>query len=403
MLRCFLVLFCWTQFQTQIFASDVVSFFFYDPQASVEVNVRAFSRWMASLPEDELDAATARFGLEFSSMKTALQWEAFSNEDCVKQWWFFDDQDARTKDALRKYFVQNIGKWQERSEEQKHIVLMMFTHDAAVVKCRLDHGCTGFEAEGLTPADASFKVKKGKVKFPAPAVLNFKIPNAEGEHRVRCVNGEWFEINITQGFAPIIKSFYSAELEIVEGNRTAITWVVLGVDSVMLDNGMGLKPGRWQVFVSPESSTQYTLSAANAYGGASQSLQVNVTPVVFAGMSVRFMGNGKIPSKQKQAIVQVKLFDQSGKERMVWEGGEGQAFGTDCTNCGPFIAKPASMIRFRELNAGRVELRLLNATETYAFLPEVILHFSNFGEFTVPFPPGSVQELHPGEVIEITW
>lgn len=77
---------------------------------------------------------------------------------------------------------------------------------------------------------------------------------------------------------PAIVSFYANPSVITAGGSTVLTWNVSGLNSVTIDQGLGVLPPAGSRDVSPNVTTVYTLSASSALGIISKSVVVNVNP-----------------------------------------------------------------------------------------------------------------------------
>lgn len=79
------------------------------------------------------------------------------------------------------------------------------------------------------------------------------------------------------GVAPVISSFTATPSSIVAGKSTTLTWSVSGATTLSIDHGVGTVSGT-SATVTPSATTNYTLTATNAYGSAQLSASVTVTP-----------------------------------------------------------------------------------------------------------------------------
>lgn len=76
---------------------------------------------------------------------------------------------------------------------------------------------------------------------------------------------------------PIIATFDAVPDYIIAGNRASLTWTVTGARSVSIDNGIGSVALRGTRTVIPNTTTVYTLTAANQAGTVTATAQVMVT------------------------------------------------------------------------------------------------------------------------------
>jgi hypothetical protein len=85
-------------------------------------------------------------------------------------------------------------------------------------------------------------------------------------------------ILVQTGARPSIQSFSAAPVEIVEGDKSTLTWRVDGADTVSIDNGVGNVNASGSTDVMPARSTTYTLTAKNRFGETLASASVVVHP-----------------------------------------------------------------------------------------------------------------------------
>ena len=77
---------------------------------------------------------------------------------------------------------------------------------------------------------------------------------------------------------PEILAFDAAPAQINAGESTTLRWVVKGVDTVDIDQGIGKAAAAGSGEVSPATTIAYTLTAANTAGTASKSVVIVVNP-----------------------------------------------------------------------------------------------------------------------------
>jgi hypothetical protein len=109
--------------------------------------------------------------------------------------------------------------------------------------------------------------------------------------KVQDNNGNWSNevrgtVNVTGGGAPppaglpVINSFTANPPNIVVGGSSSLGWNVSGANSVTIDQGIGNVAGSGTTSVSPPSTANYLLTATNAAGTVTASVQVVVSGVV---------------------------------------------------------------------------------------------------------------------------
>jgi len=78
--------------------------------------------------------------------------------------------------------------------------------------------------------------------------------------------------------APPAVGFAATDDSILEGDSTALFWIVTDAASVQIDQGIGsVVPTVGSVVVSPASDTTYVLTASNSIGSVTQSVTIKVT------------------------------------------------------------------------------------------------------------------------------
>jgi arylsulfatase A-like enzyme len=77
---------------------------------------------------------------------------------------------------------------------------------------------------------------------------------------------------------PVINLFTASPPSIIAGNSSTLSWSVTEAISVSISPGIGTVSSSGSTSVSPTSNTTYTLTATNAFGPATASVTVNVTP-----------------------------------------------------------------------------------------------------------------------------
>jgi len=91
---------------------------------------------------------------------------------------------------------------------------------------------------------------------------------------------------LTVNPAPVSISFYANPAVLSSGGSSLLQWNVAGATDVSIDQGIGPIPSTGSKLVSPQNTTTYTLTAANAAGKTSRTLTVAVNPPIQADLSV---------------------------------------------------------------------------------------------------------------------
>ncbi|MEP7156544.1 MAG: hypothetical protein ABI905_12270 [Betaproteobacteria bacterium] len=75
---------------------------------------------------------------------------------------------------------------------------------------------------------------------------------------------------------PVISTFTASRDNIISGNNVVLNWTTSGATIVSMDQGIGDVTGVNTFSVSPSATTRYTLTASNASGNVTASVQVNL-------------------------------------------------------------------------------------------------------------------------------
>jgi len=113
------------------------------------------------------------------------------------------------------------------------------------------------------------------------------IPTASTTYKLTAVNTFGTETaettvtvnRLTDGTAPVIKSFAAVPSSIPEGGISSLSWDVKGFTIITIDQGIGIPTSRYSQSVSPAATTAYTLTAINSYGTDNRTVTVTVSVV----------------------------------------------------------------------------------------------------------------------------
>lgn len=86
-------------------------------------------------------------------------------------------------------------------------------------------------------------------------------------------------VNVQTGNRPIITSFKAEPTEIVEGDKSTLSWAVQGADTIEI-TGVASPAASGSGDVMPTTTTIYTLTATNKFGASTATATVNVIPRV---------------------------------------------------------------------------------------------------------------------------
>lgn len=77
--------------------------------------------------------------------------------------------------------------------------------------------------------------------------------------------------------APLIGRFNANPARITPGQTSTLSWVIVGADTVTIDQGIGDVAPNSSTSVAPDATTTYTLTASNAAGTSTRSVTVEVS------------------------------------------------------------------------------------------------------------------------------
>jgi hypothetical protein len=83
---------------------------------------------------------------------------------------------------------------------------------------------------------------------------------------------------LTDGTAPVIKSFTAVPSSITGGGTSSLSWEYKGATILIIDQGIGILPSKFSQPVSPAETTTYKLTAINSFGTDNATVTVTVVP-----------------------------------------------------------------------------------------------------------------------------
>jgi hypothetical protein len=177
---------------------------------------------------------------------------------------------------------------------------------------------------------------------------------------------------------PFIRQFFSSEKNIIEGERIALTWEVLGAKDVFVNEGIGVKDRIWQLYMSPIDSIVFELSATNAAGTVSQRVEVNVQRILLSKAKITYFNPNDGDAKAKGTLATVRLHDMGGKEVACLSEGENVEFSGKTPYNGPFELQWQGILYKRDLKKGYFTVEIEgDAPDTWVFSPILILEFTD--------------------------
>ena len=177
---------------------------------------------------------------------------------------------------------------------------------------------------------------------------------------------------------PYIKKYFASEYDIRESERIALTWEVLGAQSVELDNGIGNKPPKWQINVSPLDTTAYVLTAVNAYGSVSDTLHIDVVQTEMTATKLTFFCPEAGDPKLAVSGIRAKILDMDNREVALFEGGMGLEMNGKTSYYGPFSFNWDEAVYKRQLRRGKLIFELFGPEQDiWTFSPILLLNYSD--------------------------
>jgi hypothetical protein len=177
---------------------------------------------------------------------------------------------------------------------------------------------------------------------------------------------------------PYIKKFFSSNTETEEGEHIALTWEVLGASKVSLDNSIGEKAAKWQMNISPLSSTVYTLTAENEYGSSTSEVSIKVERSVLRSAKITYFCPEKGDPKLKGTSVNISLYDVNGNQVATFTNAADLEFSGKVAYNGPFELKWNDVVYKRDLKKGKFIVKIEGTNQDkWTFSPILILDYSD--------------------------
>ena len=177
---------------------------------------------------------------------------------------------------------------------------------------------------------------------------------------------------------PYIKKFISSDTETEEGEHIALTWEVLGAKKVSLDNNIGEKAPKWQMNISPLSTTVYTLSAENEYGSTTKEVSIKVERSVLRSAKITYFCPEKGDPKMKGSAITISIFDINGNKVATLTNAEEFEFSGKVAYNGPFQLIWEDVVYKRDLKKGKFTVQITGAqADKWTFSPILILDYSD--------------------------
>lgn len=346
----------------------------------------ALAQYAAALPVE--DRATwgselLKNGVDGHALLKALQWSNLSAHDLRARLYYFKDMDARSLSLLSSFVSKHRFAWQQIQKVQR---------ETNTILCLALPTPNHFDIQVSGATDLR-KVEAHQIKFLGGDMVNAKgkliRKGSEARRQTVIVEGDQATLTIfwksksamllqwpdRLKIAPMVLLFDIAEKNIVEGNRTFLTWVVIGADQVLLNEGIGQKQSKGQVFIAPETSRTYSIKAKNIFGECSASTDVHVERVYLGGAELLLSFKGAIGNKSGEW--QVRLLDSEGNS-VAMKSGVYSSSETVTQLIFPMEVERG--VLQKSLRSGKLEITVNFTSGNVEVLPSLKLSYSNLAE-----------------------
>lgn len=178
---------------------------------------------------------------------------------------------------------------------------------------------------------------------------------------------------------PYIVDFFASENAPMETQRVFLTWNVLGTKEILMDNGVGVHPSKWQVSIAPEDTIVYTLVASNAFGSVSKQVKLDVEQVVLTNAIITVFTPEKGDPKALGTKIVATLDGYAKGVLGRFEGAaELECEGIKTPYVGPFKFSYNTPVYKRDFIRGQFTVKIEGENpDEWLFSPIVILQFSD--------------------------
>jgi hypothetical protein len=367
---------------------SVVLTFTTAPTFSDEQCARALTQWAAHIPCSDVASWCATLeneGIDAKAMLQTLQWQKLTIREIQTRCYFFKDHDVKTLRKFTDFVAKHRAHWasEQRAKEQGGVACIVYhLPEPEMYSIRLfrDSGLRAIKTHGL-------KLRTGNI-FKPNGKYNKKSKENVREHSLKVnANEAVLSLEYTDGStvnftwprplhpAPVFIYCEAAEKLIVEGNRTYLTWVVLGTDSIEVNEGIGVKPAKWQLFIAPEQTTDYVFRARNAHGACEATVAVEVERVTLGGVQL-MLDVADFPAKTDSLEIRVELFDRNKNEAASWKGWLRPLRSSQ----GVFLMSVIPGVLRKSFQSGSIVVSLIDQEAQLKIRPQLTLNYSNLSE-----------------------
>ncbi len=391
-------------FSKKIIASDFVISFEYKETAPLDSNIAAFQNWWNHF-EGEENYEKANEILQPYSVNPSLLLNVMGYGKNEKDWKelnhrldFAVELTIKEKENLLRFIKDVTSKINDRKQtlqtNKQSFVELSFAATAGVYRIFFfNHSIEKLKAtriissQKLTPR-TSFKWIKKNGKFKKPSirsgekveqVFSCSLDNALSLSWV--VNERSFSHSIpaVEKNPPYIVDFFASENAPMETQRVFLTWNVLGTKEILMDNGVGAHPSKWQVSIAPEDTIVYTLVAANTFGSVSKQVKLDVEQVLLTSAIITVFTPEKGDPKALGTKIVATLDGYAKGVLGRFEGAmDLECDGVKTPYVGPFKFSYDAPVYKRDFIRGQFTVKIEGEkSDEWLFSPIVILQFSD--------------------------
>lgn len=400
----FVVVFFSLFFSKKIIASEFIVSFDYKDSAPLDSNIAAFQNWWNHF-EGEENFERANEILKPYSVNPSLILNVMGFDKNENDWKelnhrldFAVELTIKDKEHLLRFVKDVAFKINERKlvlqNNKETFVELSFSSTPGIYTIRFFNYSLGKQkapkviaSQKVSPRGTSVWMRSNG-KFKKPSVRSGeKIEQVFSSPLDNALSISWYfnEKNTTHTIPPAEKNppyivdFFASENAPMETQRVFLTWNVLGTKEILMDNGVGAHPSKWQVSIAPEDTIVYTLVASNAFGSVSKQVKLDVEQVVLTNAIITVFTPEKGDPKALGTKIVATLDGYAKGVLGRFEGAaELECEGIKTPYVGPFKFSYDAPVYKRDFIRGQFTVKIEGEkSDEWLFSPIVILQFSD--------------------------
>lgn len=381
--------------------TDLNTIYTYDFRQSTSDSIRAasFANWYKDVVRNPAlgVAYCESFGITASELANAVSARSDDAESIAREFDFYNEQEPGFQNKLIKFLqakrsvTENLFAEKTKSGTTYLVILAAERHDqfdlglinTGAEKNRLKKiEFSGNNAEPVSGGVFMKNAKRTNRKNIGNTLLTqrFKRNNTGGVSIYIQTTHQKLTIELPQIAAarPYIRKFFPSTYEVLEGERIAITWEVLGAKNVFVNNEVGSKPNKWQIMFSPITDTEFTLVATNESGSEESTFLIHSIRSVLMNATITYFSAERADPKELNTKVRLELYDENMKVVANHTGLDDMKISAAIPYSGPFDLDISGTVYKRDLKKGRFVVTISgDKTDEWMFSPILILNFSD--------------------------